>query len=62
MRDVFGPQQVDQQIRMAIHVCWMALPPEQKNVEGVERQIRRLVDRALRDLREDAASFGLDVE
>jgi hypothetical protein len=55
----FSPQQVDQQIRQAIQFCWMALPPEQQNVEEVEKQIRRIVDRALRDLREDADSFGL---
>ena len=31
----------------------MGLPKEKKNVDEVERQIRRLVDRGLRDLRED---------
>lgn len=59
MRAFFGPQQVDQQIRQAIQFCWMALPPERQNVEEAEKQIRRIVDRALRDLREDADSFGL---
>ena len=59
MRAFFSPQQIDQQIRQAIQFCWMALPPEQQNVNEVEKQIRRLVDRALRDLREDADSFGL---
>jgi hypothetical protein len=59
MRAFFSPQQVDQQIRQAIQFCWMALPPEQQNVEEVEKQIRRIVDRALRELREDADSFGL---
>ena len=60
MRAMFNPQQVDQFIRQAIQVCWMALPPEQQNIEEVEKQIRRIVDRALRDLRDDAASFGLN--
>jgi len=59
MRAFFSPQQVDQQIRQAIQFCWMALPPEKQSVEEVERQIRRLVDRALRDLREDSESFRL---
>jgi hypothetical protein len=59
MRAFFGPQQVDHQIRQAIQFCWMALPPKRKKVEEVEKPIRRLVDRALRDLREDADSFGL---
>jgi hypothetical protein len=56
-RDLFGPHQVDEQIRQAIQFCWMALPKEKKNVEEVEKQIRRLVDRALRDLREDSEAF-----
>jgi hypothetical protein len=60
MRALFSPQQVDQQIRQAIQFCWIALPPEKQNVAEVESQIRRIVDRALKDLRDDAASFGLD--
>ncbi|HZV03953.1 MAG TPA: hypothetical protein VE999_02585 [Gemmataceae bacterium] len=59
MRAFFGPQQVDLQIRQAIQCCWMALPPKQQRVEEVEKEIRRIVDRALQDLREDADSFGL---
>ena len=59
MRAFFSPQQVDQQIRQAIQFCWMALPPENQNVDEVENQIRRIVERALRDLREDSESFGL---
>ncbi len=59
MFSVFSPQQVDQQIRQAIQFCWMALPRDKQSVDEVEKQIRRLVDRALRDLREDAASFGV---
>jgi hypothetical protein len=58
MRAFFSPQQVDQQIRQAIQFCWMALPPEKQTVDEVEQQIRRIVDRALRDLRDDADSFG----
>jgi len=54
---LFGPHAVDQVIRQAISLCWLGLPPEQQSVEEVEKQIRRIVDRALRDLREDADSF-----
>lgn len=57
MRDLFGPTQIDHQIRQAIQFCWIGLPKEKKNVNEVERQIRRLVDRALRDLREDFDEF-----
>ena len=57
IRELFGPTQIDHQIRMAIQCCWTGLPKEKKNVDEVERQIRRLVDRALRDLREDCDQF-----
>jgi len=57
LREFFSPSQIDRQIRQAIQFCWMALPKEKRNVDEVERQIRRLVDRALRDLREDFDEF-----
>ena len=57
MAELFGPGQVDQGIRQAIQMCWMALPKERRTAEEVEKQIRRLVDRALQNLREDTAAF-----
>ena len=57
MADLFGPGQVDQMIRQAIHFCWMALPKDRRNAEELEKQIRRLVDRALEDFREDSEQF-----
>jgi hypothetical protein len=59
LRGMFGPTQIDEQIRQAIHFCWMALPDDKKSVAEVEKQIRRLVDRALRDLKEDSKAFGI---
>jgi hypothetical protein len=61
MRKMFGPQQVDQMVRQAIQFCWMGLPEEKRTVDEVERQVRRILDRALKDMREDAGAFGLDV-
>jgi hypothetical protein len=58
MSEMFGPGHVDQSVRSAIQACWMALPKERRNVEEVEKEIRRIVDRALSNFREDAASFG----
>ena len=58
MAAMFGPQQIDQQIRQAIHFCWMTLPKERRTADEVEKQIRRLVDRALKDLRDDGEAFG----
>jgi len=57
MRAMFGPQQVDHQIRMAIQCCWMSLPDNKKNVKEVEKQMRRLFERAIKDFRTDSASF-----
>ena len=57
MADMFGPGHVDQLVRQAVSSCWMALPKERRNVDEVERQVRRLVERALANLREDQAAF-----
>ena len=59
VKSMFGPGQVDQSVRQAIQMCWMMLPQEAKNVDELERQFRRIVDRALSDLREDADAFGI---
>ena len=58
-RSMFGPNQVDEQIRQAIHVCWMLLPADKRNPDEVERQMRRIVDRALKDFRDDSEAFGI---
>ena len=59
MRKFIGPMMMDHQIREAILHCWMMLPNDKKTVDAVEAEIRRVVDRALKDLREDATSFGI---
>jgi len=58
MAEVFGPGQIDQMIRQGVHFCWMALPKDRKNADELEKQIRRIVDRALRDFREDQEQFS----
>jgi hypothetical protein len=58
MRSFMGPGQVDQEIRQAIQFAWIMLPDERKTPAEVERVIRQIVDRAPKDFREDAASFG----
>jgi hypothetical protein len=58
-RDMFGPGQVDQMIRQPIQTCWMMLPKNKKNANELERQIRRLMERAIKDLRKDISAFGL---
>ncbi len=58
MADFFGPQQIDQLVRQAIQFCWLNLPKEKRNPEELEKQMRRIVERALRDFREDFVAFG----
>jgi len=58
MRSLLGPGHVDQQIRQAIHIAWMTLPEAKKTVAEVDRVIRQIVDRALKDFREDGETFG----
>ncbi|MGA2254913.1 MAG: hypothetical protein ABSG53_09640 [Thermoguttaceae bacterium] len=53
----FRPDLIDSQIRTAIGGAWMILPKEKRTVDEVERLIRRMVDRAFRDMREDLESF-----
>lgn len=59
MAKMFGPGHVDHLIRQCIQACWMALPPQRQNPEEVTQEIRRLVDRALKDLAEDSKAFEL---
>lgn len=56
-RRFFGPDVIDSQIRTAIGGAWMILPKEKRTVDEVERLIRRMVDRAFRDMRGDLESF-----
>ena len=59
MRKMFSPSQVDEQIRQAIQFCWMMLPEDKRTIDELEKQLRRIVDRAIKDFREDAQAFGL---
>ena len=59
MRKMFGPSHADQQIRQAIQFCWMMLPEDKRTIDELEKQLPRIVDRAIQDLREDSQAFGL---
>ena len=47
MAELVGPGQADLMLRQAMQFCLMALPKDRRNADELERQIRRLVDRAL---------------
>ena len=57
MAEFFGPGQIDQTVRQAIQFCWMGLPKERRNPDELEKQIRRIVERALKDFRDDLDAF-----
>lgn len=58
MRRHLSPTQADESVRRALQMCWRMLPPAKQNVVEVEVEFRRLVDRALKDMHEDAERFG----
>lgn len=58
MQKMLGPQAVDQMIRQAISMCWVLIPEENRSVARVEQEIRRVVDRAIANLKEDNQAFG----
>ncbi len=60
MGQMLGPYGVDRAVGHAITTCWMMLPDDKRTIANVEAEIRRIVDRALANLKEDAKAFGID--
>ncbi|MFI5461268.1 MAG: hypothetical protein ACHRXM_38180 [Isosphaerales bacterium] len=56
---VAGPMAMDRFIKQMIYVCWILLPKERKSLESLEKEIRRLVDRAFKDLKDDCESLNI---
>ncbi len=48
---------VDQGLRECLQVLWLALPRERANALELEQNLNRLVDRAVRDFKEDLELF-----
>jgi hypothetical protein len=57
MREFFSPAQVDLSVRQVIQMCWMMLPKKKRNFENVEKEVRRLMERAIRDFKKDFDTF-----
>ena len=55
-----GPSSVDSMLREAFKLCWLFLPPGDRTARSVEREMRRLFDRAIKNMEEDARAFGVD--
>lgn len=58
MRQLFGPGHIDQFVRQAIQTCWMMLPKDRRTMDELDKEIRRLFERGLRDFRDDSEAFG----
>jgi hypothetical protein len=59
-REHFSPGMADQQIRQAIQCCWMSLSQTRRSPGELEKLMRKLVDRALRDWHDDYREFYSD--
>ncbi len=55
---ILDPISVDQHIRQAIHACWKAIPEQERSVERLNREMRRLTRRALQAVEEDLQTSG----
>lgn len=53
LKTLLGPGAIENGLRQSIQVCWMFLPAEKRSVDEVERQVRRLIDRIFKNLRDD---------
>ena len=53
LRKMMGPGGADHTLRSAINMVWMTLPPEGKSLAELEKEVRRLVDRAFENMWED---------
>lgn len=58
-KGMFGPGQIDSQLRSMLQMCWMILPKDKKTIDDLERMFRPMVDRAFKDMRDDRDAFGL---
>lgn len=52
-----GPGLPDQMVRQAIQFCWIMMPPERQHPLEVAEEMRRILERALRDFTDDASAF-----
>jgi hypothetical protein len=52
-----NPAHLDQSVRAAVQLCWTVIPKDRRNPEELEKQFRRIVERALRDFIDDKTQF-----
>jgi hypothetical protein len=52
------PAHLDQTVRQAVQLCWTVIPKDRRTTEELEKQFRRVAERALKDFAEDQTAFG----
>jgi hypothetical protein len=57
VRRAFGPATVAKMVRQAVKICWVIAPKDQRALEYVEAEIKRLTERALEEFGEDGKGF-----
>ncbi len=57
-REIYGPNGVNSAIGQAITSCWHVLPKDTRSMERLDAEVRRIVERALKNVKEDAEAFG----
>jgi len=55
---MLGPGHLAQMVGQAIQTCWMSLPKKRRTIDDLEKEFRRLVDRAFQNIREDESTLG----
>jgi hypothetical protein len=58
VRETITPDLIEKEIRKVIVFSWANLPREQRNVDDLDRRVRRAVDRVLRTARENSNQLG----
>jgi hypothetical protein len=56
--ELLGPGALDNQLRHAIQLCWLLLPKDRRTLDEVETEVRRVLDRAFQQMRDDEAARG----
>jgi hypothetical protein len=56
---VAGTMAMDKLVRQMLNMCWILLPKERQTLDEFEKEIRRLLDRGLKNIREDCEAFNI---
>ena len=54
---LLGPGYIDKEVRSALQNCWLCIAKEDRTIDRVEAEFRRIVERAIKDFRDDEKVF-----